>query len=130
MILALAGEAVCAVEIAGMGDVQAQRLYNVARALLEGARHLRECIRCKQLFGSYQGLYVLDAVQYVLLFYVFAAGVFFGYGLHYFLRAVVLIHGDYVVCHLIHHVYGAGAGVQHYVVTVELVMMNHYCLSY
>ena len=101
-----------------MGDVQAQRLYNVARALLEGARHLRECIRCKQLSGCYQGLYVLDAVQYVLLLYILAAGVFFGYGLHYFLRAVVLIHSYYVIRHIVYHMYGAGAGIQHYIVTV------------
>ena len=41
VVLALAGEAVLAVEVAGVGHVEAQCLYHVAGALFKGPRHVR-----------------------------------------------------------------------------------------
>ena len=51
VVLALAGEAVLAVEVAGVGHVEAQCLYHVAGALFKGPRHVREGVGAKELAG-------------------------------------------------------------------------------
>ena len=112
-----------------MGHVEAQGLHHVAGALLEGARHVGEGIGGEQLPGALQRLHVRDALPQVGLRHIGALPVFFQHRLHDLVRAVVLEHGDDVIGHLIHHVDGAGAGVQHDVVAVELILMYHNLFS-
>ena len=51
VVLALAGEAVLAVEIAGVGHVEAQCFHHVAGALFKGPRHAGEGVRAEELPG-------------------------------------------------------------------------------
>ena len=108
-----------------MGHVEAQGLYHVAGALLEGARHVGKGVGGKELSGVLQGFHVGDAVPQLLLRHVGARSVFFQHRRHDLIGTVVLKHGDDVVGHLIHHMDAAGAGIQHDVVAVELILMYH-----
>ena len=129
VVLALAGEAVGAVQVAGVRDVQAQRLDHVAGALLEGAGHRREGIRGEELAARLERRHVADAKADVLLGHVLAIAVFGHHGRDDLVRRRGFKHRDDVVGHVVHGMDGAGAGIQHDVVAVELVLMKHVVLQ-
>ena len=105
--------------------MEAQGLHHVAGALLKGTRHVGKGIRRKELPGVLQGLHISDAVPQVLLRHVGALTVFFQHGRHDLVGTVVLEQSDDVIGHLVHHMDGTGAGIQHNVVAVQLILMYH-----
>ena len=125
VVFALTGKAIGAVQVAGMGNVQAQGLDHVAAALLKGARQRGEGIRAEELSLPDQFVYVGDALPHIGLGHVLPARVLFADQPDDLLRSVLVVKGDDIVGHFVHRVDGAGAGVQHDVVAVKLILMNH-----
>ena len=111
MVLPLAGEAVGAVQVAGMGHVEAEGLHHVAGAFFKRPRDVREGVGGVELPGLYQGLHVGQALPELRLRHAGAVPVFRQKGLDNLLRRVVRPEGDDVIGHLVHHVDAAGAAV-------------------
>ena len=118
VVLALACEAVVAVQIAGVGYVEAQRLHHVPGTLFESPGDVREHVGGEELAGVFQGLHVIDAGLQVLFCHVRPGGVLLQQGGDDLLGGVALEQGDDVVGHLVHHVDAAGTAVQHDVIAV------------
>ena len=124
LIFTLACEAVFTVEIAGVCHVEAERLNHIAVILI---------IKCELfilIFGEklsifLQRLHIVDAKKDLLLVHTFHVAVFFKDGGNDLLLGVALIHLDDVICHLIHAVYRAAAGIENDIVTVQFILMYH-----
>ena len=112
-----------------MCDVQAKRLDHVAGALLEGAGHRREGVRGEELAPRLERGDVADAQADLLLGHVLAVAVFVHHGRDDLVRRRMFKHRDDVVGHVVDGMHGAGAGVQHDVVAVELVLVQHMFLQ-
>ena len=125
MVLALTCKAVGAVQVTGVGHVQAKRLDHVAGALLERAGHGGEGVRGEELAHLLERLHVADAQADFFLGHVLAIAIFGHHGADDFLRRGVFIHGDDIVGDLVHAVHAAGAGVQHDVIAVKFVLVQH-----
>ena len=108
-----------------MGDVEAQRLDNVPGPLLEGLCQRCEGIRREQLSGVPQAPHIRGALAQLRLRDVGAAAVFFQHGRHDFILRVIRKQRDDVVGNLIHDMNRAGAGVQHQIVSAQLILMYH-----
>ena len=122
MVLALPGEAVAAVEVAAVGDVQAERL-DVAGIVFELSGDVRVDIRREQLFGVLKLLDLAVAFPQVCLADGLAvrclpAAVFGEQRGDDFAFCFIFEHRDHVIGNLVHDMNGAGIGVQHNVVTV------------
>ena len=124
VVLPLAGKAVGAVEVAGVGHMEAEGLDHGA-AVFEVKGHGLEGIRGVELPGLLQGAHVLDAAPQVLPGDVGAVPVLLQHGGDDLLRAPLLVQGDDVVGHVVHHVDRAGAGVQNDIAAIELILMDH-----
>ena len=125
--LALGGEAITAVQITGVGHMQAQCLDDVG-AVLEVERMVGVGVGGKQLPGGGQLLDVVKAIADVGGGDVGAVTVFLlqlgGGG---FAGQPLVDQGDGVVGNIVYGVYAAAVHVQNNVVAAEFVLMNH-CL--
>ena len=109
--------------------MQTQCLHHIAGALLECTGHICEGIRRVKLPGLLQRLHVGNAVPQILLRHIFALAVFFHHRRYDLIRRAVRVKRNDVIGHLIHYMNGAGAGVQHDVVAVQLILMYHLLFS-
>ena len=125
MVLALTGEAVGAVEVAGMGNVQAQRLDHAGGARLQLARHRLEGILGEQLASRLQLRDLVIALAHLLRRDALGGVVLFGQLTDDGVAALALEHGDDVIGQLVHRVDRAGADVQHDVIAAQVVLMDH-----
>ena len=125
MVFSLAGEAVGAVQVAGVRHMQAQRLHHIAGALLERAGHVREGVGGIELPGALQRVHIGNAVPQLLLRHILALAVFLHHRRYDLIRRVVGVKCNDVIGYLVHCMNGAGAGVQHDVVAVQLILMYH-----
>ena len=125
MVFSLAGEAVGAVQVAGVRHMQAQRLHHIAGTLLERTGHVCEGVGGIELPGLLQRLHVINAVPQILLRHILALAVFFHHRRYDLIRRVIRVKRNDVIGYLIHYMNGAGAGVQHDVVAVQLILMYH-----
>ena len=112
-----------------MGNVQAQSLYHGV-AVLEVKSHVLIDIRAPQLAVFLQAGHVIDALAQILLGHVRAAAVFVHHSRDDLVGSVILIHGNDVIGHVIHHMHRTAAGVQHDVITVQLILMYHFTLHF
>ena len=122
MVFALPGEAVAAVEVAAVGDVQAERL-DVAGIIFELSGDVRVDVRREQFFVIFQFLNLCIAFPQVCLADGLAvcclpAAVFGEQRGDDFALCFIFEHRDHVIGNLVHDMNGAGVGVQHDVVTV------------
>ena len=124
VILALACEAIGAVEVAGVCHVQAECLDDLGVVFVVDGKAFIHVGRVK-LARLFQCLHVLDALQQLLARHVGLVRVLLQKRLDDLLCGVGLIHFDDVVRDLVHRVHRAGAGVQHDVVSVQFVLMYH-----
>lgn len=118
VVFTLAGEAVGAIEIAGVSHMEAKGLHHVPGAFLEGAGQGGKVIRRIELAGLYQCLNLPIAVLKLRFGHVRLCSIFSQHFPDNFFPGHVGIAGDYVVSHLVHHMDGAGAGVQHNIAAV------------
>ncbi len=125
MILSLAGKAVSAVEIAGVGHMKAQGLHHVPGALFKGSGQGGEGIRRKQFPRILEGLDVGQTLPQLLLRHIRPVRVFLQQSRHDLIAAACFKPGDDVIGHAVHHMDGAGTGVQHNVIAAQLILMYH-----
>ena len=105
--------------------MQTQCLHHIAGALLERAGHVRKGIGRVELPSLLQRLHVGNAVPQILFRHILALAVFFHHRRYDLIRRAVRVKRNDVIGHLIHYMNGAGAGVQHDVVAVQLILMYH-----
>ena len=127
VVLALAGEAVGAIQVAGVGNVQAQGLHNASGLLLQLACHGCESIGSKQLAGFLQGHHLIVALRQIGSI---TGGILFRHGRQDCLPVVCFKHADDVVGDLVHHMHAAGANVQHDIEAAQFILMNHIDFSF
>ena len=127
VVAALGGKAVGAAQVAGVRHMQAQRLDHGA-AVLEVERHVFVDIRAPQLAGLFQAGDVLDALAQVLFGDIRTVAVLCHHGGNDLVGSVLGVHGDDVIGHIIHDVHRTAAGVQHDVITIQLILMYHLLL--
>ena len=125
VVLALTGEAVGAVEVAGMGNVQAQRLDHAGGACLQFARHRLEGVLGEQLARRLQLRDLVIALAHLLRRDALGGVVLFGQLTDDGIAALGLEHGNDVIGQLVHRVDRAGADVQHDVIAAQFVLMDH-----
>ena len=130
VIFALACKAVGAVQIAGVRNMQAERLDNARGLFLQFTRHRLKRIRREQLSGVLQCRDIVIAFSKLLRGDLRVAAVFFLHGRDHRIPRVILIHRDHVICKRIDSMHRAGADVQHNVVAAELILMNHVILLF
>ena len=131
VIFALAGKAVGAVEVAGVGDVQAERLDHAGGFALELAGGRLVGVGGEQPAGVAQGADLVIAFGNVGLADALAVlralpRVPAGKLPQQLLPAVLLKHANQVVCQPVHQMDRARADVQHNVVPAKLITMNHF----
>ena len=124
VILALTGEAIGAVQVAGVRHMQAQRLH-VRLAALEVDGEVAVFVLGVQLSGVLQGADVVHQPAKLLFVHVGARAV-----LHQKLGDDLVLRARFiqryrVVRHVVHHVHRAGEHVQHDIVSIQFVLMNH-----
>ena len=127
LIAALRGEAVGAVQVAGVGHMQAERLDHGV-AVLEVEGHVGVGIGAPQLARLLQRGHILQALAQVGLGHVGAVAVLFEHGRYDRIGGALLVQGDDVIRHIVHHMHRAAAGVQHDVIAVQLILMYHFSL--
>ena len=128
LIAALRGEAVGAVEVAGVGDVEAERLDH-RLAVLEVERHVLVDVGSPKLAGGFQRGHILEALAQVGLGDVGAVGILCQHGGHDLVGRVFFVHRNDVVSHVVHDMDRAAAAVQHDVISVQLILMYHFILQ-
>ena len=117
MELALRGEAVAAIQVAGVGNVQAERLDNVG-AFFEVKGVVGVGVGRKQLARGGQLVDVVEHVADVGGGHIGAVRVLFGEGCSSLLPAAALVdQGDGVIGDVIHRMHAAAVDIQHNVVT-------------
>ena len=127
LIAALRSEAVGAVQVAGVSHMQTQRLdHSVAVLEIEG--HVGVGVGAPQLARLFQRGHILQALTQVGLGHIGAVAVLFEHGGHDLVCGVLLVHCDDIIRHIIHHMHRAAAGIQHDVITVQLILMYHFTL--
>ena len=118
LVVALAGEAVVAVQVAGVGHVETHGLQNGLGGLECGLLHVLPQVLGEELAAVLQGLDVFQAVPQFLLVHVLHVAVL---GQHLgddLLVVGVFKEGDHVIGHLVHQVDGAAVDVHNDVVSV------------
>ncbi len=124
LIFPLAGEAVRAVQVAGVRNMQAKGFYHIA-FVLKIRRKRRECIRRKKLPRLFQRGDICDTFPNLRLVYILPAAVFSQHGGSDFLRRMAFIHGNYVIRHIVYAMNRAAACIQHDGIPVQLILMHH-----
>ena len=120
---ALTCEAVGAVQIAGVGDVKAERFYDIPAFRLEHVRHRLERVLGEQLSLILQSADIRKTFGDIT---VADTVVFSGErGDDLILSESAARHGYYFIGGIVHGVNGAGTGVKNYVVPVQFVLMYH-----
>ena len=123
--LALGRKTVAAVQVAGVGHVQAERLDHIG-PVLEVKGVVGVDVLGKQLALGGQLVDVVQAVRDVGLGHVGAARVLGGQGGRGLVPGLALVNeGDGIVGHVVHGVDAAAEYVHHDVVTAQLVLMDH-----
>ena len=128
LIAALRGEAVGAVEVAGVGDMEAERLDH-RLAVLEVESHVFVDVGSPKLAGGFQRGHILEALAQVGLGDVGAVGILCQHGGHDLVGRVFFVHRNDVVSHVVHDMDRAAAAVQHDVISVQLILMYHFILQ-
>ena len=124
VVVALAGEAVFAVQVAGVGHMQAHGLH-FGHALFEIEGHVAVDVLGEQLAGLLQLGNIGQALAKVGLGHVLAVGVFFQHPGHDLVGGGGFVQADHVVGHLVHHMDRAAEYIQYDVVSVEFILMDH-----
>ena len=117
MELALRGKAVAAVQVAGVGHMQAERLDHIGTVFkVKGVVGVG--IGRKQLAGGGQFVNVVQHIVDVGGGHIGAVRVLFGEGCSSLLPAAALVdQGDGVIGDVIHRMHAAAVDIQHNVVT-------------
>ena len=124
LVLALACKAVLAGEVAGVGHMKAQRLDDgVARLEVKG--QMLVGVGGKQLALGLQVLRALQDRPDLALRHLRLAAVLFQHGGNDLPGAVALVHGDDVIGQVVHHMDGAAVHIQHDIITIELITVDH-----
>ena len=125
VIFPLTGEAIGAVEVAGVGHMKAKSLDHPCGFVFQFSRHIGEGV------GGKEHALVLQFRNLIIAFLDLRGGnfgdmgVFFAdFGKNRFFR-FLLKKGDDVIGHVVHRMHRAGADVENNVVAVELVLMDH-----
>ena len=126
LVFALAGKAVGAAQVAGVGHVETQGLDDVGVVLVVGG-HGGVGVGGEKLVVLLQRCHVVDAGPDLLLGDVGTVGVVGQDAPADLVRGVVGVEGDDVIRHLVHQMDRTAAGVQDDVVAVQLVLMYHKC---
>ena len=122
VILALAGKAVGAVQVAGMRDVKAQGLDHAGGLLLQFSGHGLKHVRREQGSLFLQGGNLIPALPDF-------RGILPETGGHFrndLLPGFLLIAADDLIGDLIHHMHRPGAGVNDDIPVVQMITMNHF----
>ena len=125
VVFALAGKAVFAVQVAGVGHVQAQRLHHRA-ALFQVECLVGVYILGKQLSGGGQFFHVAQAILNFLPVHLGHILVFFQQrGDQLLFVPARITAGDHVIGQVVHRVHRTAVYVQHDVVAIHLIGMDH-----
>ena len=127
VVAPLRGKAVRAAQVAGVGNVQAQGLDHGV-AVLKVESHVLVDIRGPQLAGLFQAGHIVDALAQVFLGNVLTVAVLCHHGGNDLVGGVLRVHGNDIVCHVVHHMHRTAAGVQHDVIAVQLILVYHFTL--
>ena len=128
VVLALAGKAVLAVQVAGVCNVQAQRLDHGA-AVLEVKGLVGVHVLGKELACGLQLLHIGQAVLDLLPGDLRQMGILLQQGGDQRLPPGGLVAGDDVVGQVVHRVHRAAVHIQHDVVAVQFVGMDHFRIN-
>ena len=109
-----------------MRHMEAERLHNIAGTLLECAGHLRKGVRCKKFPRLFQPPNILYTGLYIFSRHIRTGMIFFQHGRHDLFRRMRFIKANDVIGHFIHDMDTAGAGVQHNIISVQLVLVYHF----
>ena len=123
-VFALVGKAVFAAEVAVMRHMQAERFHHGV-ALLEIDHGIAVRIVAEQGAVLLQGAHVADDLLHLTARDFGAIGIALQHGGRDLLRRVILPHGDHVVGEIVHHMDAAAVHIQHNIVTVAFILMNH-----
>ena len=118
---ALAGEAVGAVQVAGMRHMKAQRLDDARRPLLQLPGHRREGIAGKQFPLFLQLRDLIIAFRQLRRAFPEAPRHFRDQRV----PALFLIGADHFIRDFVHRMDAAGAGVHHDIPVIQMKTMNH-----
>ena len=121
VIFALAGEAIGAIEVAGVGHVQAQSLDHAGGAGLQLPRHVFKGVRGEELAVFLERCDLVVAFRHLGGVLVEALGQF----ADDLVLAFAFVQADELVGDLVHHVHAAAAGVQHDVIIIQVITVNH-----
>ena len=117
MIFALAGKAVAAVQIAGVGHVKAECL-DVTGFVFEIKGDIFVDVFAEKLFLRYKLSYVGQAESDLLFVNIRSVTVFFHHRFDDLFFGGVFVHFYDVVGHIVHYMDGTGMDIQHNVITV------------
>ena len=120
---ALAGKAIGTAEIAGMGHMETEGFDHVPGPLLKRVRQGLKGVLGEEFALTLQRGDVVETFLDILAGDLVA--VFLLDDGNDFLGRVILVQGNHIVRGFADGVDGAGAGVQHNIVAVQLVLMNH-----
>ena len=129
VILALTCKAVGAVEVAGMGHMEAQGLHHTRRLFLQLTCHRLKGVGGKELSRLLQGNHLSIALGKVSLRNVLTAAVFLLHGGEDLFLRMRFKQTDDVVGHLVHHMDSPRTHIQHHIVTAQFILMNHSIVS-
>ena len=101
-----------------MGNVQAQRLHHIAGLGFKIARKGLIGIGGIKLLLVYQCLNILHAKLQILPGHILPMGILCKHFFNNILFFRVRIEGNHIISYLVHHMYRAGAGIQHHIVAV------------
>ena len=104
--------------------MQAHGLY-FGHALFEIEGHVAVDVLGEELAGLFQLGDVLETLAQVGLGHILAAGVFLQHFCHDLVGGGSLVQADHVIGHIVHHVDRAAEYIQHDVVSVEFILMDH-----
>ena len=124
LILALTCKAIGAVEVAGVCNVQAESLYDLAVILVIAGKLLvlvnREQLSCLLERGD-----IVDALKHLALVYVGQMLVSLKHSCYYLFCRMALIHFYNIVSHLVNGMYRSACGVKNDVISVKFILMYH-----
>ena len=124
LVLALAGEAVLAGEVAGVGHVEAQGLDHGV-LVLEIKGQILVLVRGEELPPGLQVLHALQHGADLLRRYLRAVPVLCQHPGDDLLSGAGLVEVDDVVGQVVHRVDGAAVHIQYDIISVELIAVNH-----
>ena len=120
-IFALRGEAVGAIQVAGMRHVQAKRLHYARRSRLEFARHRLEIVGREELARRFE----LRNIVITFLNFVFGYAEARGELLSQLLPRFFLEPADQLIRKFVHRVNASRAGVDDHIHSAEFISMYH-----